>query len=552
MNDSKRKFKSTKRRGKGKSTYSDQRRSDKVSKPSDETEFTDKTGRTDNDVSWYAPSDQLLRDSCSISFADSLGLPVKGLSLRSDANKVVIPGIMALEYIPYIGGNGAAVSPINQAALSLYSYVNYGNSRNTKYDPSDLMMYILGMDSAYSFHAWMMRVYGIAKLYSQVNRYYPLTLLQSIGVDPSIITNLADFRAYINSYAWKLGSFFVPNSIPYINRHVWLNSNVFKDSPQSKSQTYMFSQRAFHVWNETGSVEHPGSECRIEYLPDTAMKYADIVTFGDKIVNNLLASQDIGIMGSDIKMAFGEGQLIQMGTMSEDYVVVPVYNPEVMPQIHNATALGEPVSAESSGGSIYQRDGVIFQDLAFEANSISSDGTKFRNYYVDSAINDHVFLDSPYENPTPGDVMIMTRLHSRVKYNGSDSLPVDTAGSEVVLRFKIYTTIHPATGLSNALEFNSSNVIVGDSAVPYDKTLRNAGYASEVNAFNMHPMIICGGTSSPEYKVNDTTLYDLVRFYEYTTYTSTSVEDLYIINDIAMQGLFAVPQFGTFYPRNVK
>lgn len=549
MNGNKRR-KNTKTRRSNK--FKDSRRSNEVRDNRPENEFEDKTGRTDNDVSWYAPSDQLLRDACSIGFADSLGLPVKGLKLGSHVPDDDVPGIMALNYIPYIGSNGSAVSPINQAALALYSYVNYGNSRNTKYDPSDMMMYILGMDSAYSFHSWMMRIYGVAKLYSQVNRFYPITLLQSLGVDASIISNLADFRAYINSYAWKLGSFFVPNSVPYINRHVWLNTNVFKDTPNAKSQTYVFSQRAFHVWNPTGKVETPGSACNIEYLPDTLMSFSDIVAFGDKIVNNLLASQDIGIMGSDIKMAFGEGQLIQMGTMSEDYVVVPVYNPEVMPQIHNATALGEPSSAESSRGDIYQRDGIIYQDLKFEANVIGSNSKTYRNYYVDSKINDHVFLDSPYESPNPGDVMIMTRLHARTKYDGSDALLIDTAGSEIVTRFLIYSKIKPEDGTSIPLGFASSNVWVNKSATPYSEVVANASLASKVSAFNMHPLIMCAGTKSENYTTADSSITDEIVYFELNNYTSTSVADLYVMNDIAMQGLFAVPQFGTFYPRNVK
>lgn len=549
MNDNKRR-KNTKTRRTNRSK--DSRRSNEVKDKRPEYELEDKAGRTDNDVSWYAPSDQLLRDACSISFADSLGLPVKGLKLGNQKPDDKLPGIMSLQYLPYIGSNGSAVSPINQAALALYSFVNYGNSRNTKYDPSDMMMYILGMDSAYSFHAWMMRIYGVSKLYSQLNRYYPITLLQSLGVDASIISNLADFRAYINSYAWKLGSFFVPNSIPYINRHVWLNTNVFKDTPNVKSQTYVFSQRAFHVWNSTGKVETPGSACSIEYLPDTLMKFSDIVNFGDKIINNLLASQDIGIMGSDIKMAFGENQLIQMGTMSEDYVVVPIYNPEVMPQIHNATALGEPISGESSRGDIYQKDGIIYQDIAFEATAQAGGSTKYRNYYVDSKVNDHVFLDSPYESPNPGDVMIMTRLHSRLKFDGSDALQVDTAGSELVTKFVIYNSINPENGTSIPLGFASSNIWVGQATQPYTEILENASLASRVNAFNMHPLIMCAGTTSENYTTTDGSVTPEVTFFELNNYTATSVADLYVINDIAMQGLFAVPQFGTFYPRNVK
>lgn len=83
----------------------------------------------DNDIAWYNKNPELLKASCSVSFGQRAGFKL-GMEKTP-----TIPGVMSLYWVPSIGtGNPSRIAQDN-----LYSYVVHANSRNTSYDPVDLM-----------------------------------------------------------------------------------------------------------------------------------------------------------------------------------------------------------------------------------------------------------------------------------------------------------------------------------------------------------------------------------------------------------------------------
>lgn len=244
------------------------------------------SGCGSNDPSWYTQNSQLALDAGRLSFTWPLGAPIDltGGRYSTSAIDISIPGVMALTLIPSIGISKDNSSPINTAARNIYSFVRHANSGHANYDSPDLMMYLLAMDSLYSVYAYMARAYGVLSLYAQRNRYLPEMLVTAMGLDYSdFLGNLANFRYFINTCAVKIGSLCAPNSMPYYARHQWIYSGVYADSPDPKSQLYMYVPAGFWQYNETsgaGLLEFQAMD------PSGGMTFAELQT----LVNGMIAA----------------------------------------------------------------------------------------------------------------------------------------------------------------------------------------------------------------------------------------------------------------------
>lgn len=477
-----------------------------------------------NDPSWYNASNQLVIDACSIGFATPLGLP-----LHVHGGDYNIPGIMRLDYIPSIGLSQNNTSPINMAAQSIYSYVNYANSRNTSYDRTDMMMFLLAMDSAYSYLSFLKRIYGIARLYSATNRYLPVSVLQSMGLDPyNIVGNLNDLRATINTFAAKLGSFFVPAKFTYLQRHAWMNYNVFSDSDKPfKSQIYYYYQQGYYKYDETTSAN--GTSLIYTPMPvqTGGLRLADLIGFGNQLLDPILNSQDVGIMGSDMLKAFGESGLVKMNTIDENFTIDIVYSPEVLTQIQNTVAVGN-VQISQHIADITQDNtaGTIIQTLKA---TDAYDG--FSNAAIAGSAN--YFINMPMVNPSPDDVMVATRNMSWISRDN-----LIHSGSEVVTNMTVFSD---PTDVSKNIKFGTSCIITGKQE--FDAFVKYSEILGAITPFNMHPRLLMGahiGTGVDALVVKTQIVCD------FENYTPLPVIDLQKMHEVALLSMFNVPQYGTF------
>lgn len=149
-----------------------------------------------NAYSWYSHFPQFTKDAGTLAF----GIPL-GQTITRGSDKVQIPGILSLRYLPTIGYSADNTSPINRSAIRLYTHIRNIQKAAAKYDPADLMMYLMALDSCYSFWAMLRRAYGTAQLYTPVNKYYPRNLLNVQGIANEVADDLAALRAYINKFA---------------------------------------------------------------------------------------------------------------------------------------------------------------------------------------------------------------------------------------------------------------------------------------------------------------------------------------------------------------
>lgn len=91
-----------------------------------------------------------------------------------------------------------------------------------------------------------------------------------------------------------------------------------------------------------------------------AITLTEIIANGNRMLNALISSEDIGIMSGDILKAYGSENMMKVSSIGEDFRIEPVYSKEVLTQINSATLLGpvlDPVSLnikQTSNGFIYQ------------------------------------------------------------------------------------------------------------------------------------------------------------------------------------------------------
>lgn len=318
--------------------------------------FEDEKGRFQNrfsgkanDPMWYAQNPSLLRDAASFPY----GWPV-GNRLQLDAGANIdagsIPGVMAFYVSPSFGKADSENDPINMAARNIYAYVRHANSGHTNYDAPDLMLYLLAMDSVYSYHSFLKRVYGLARAYTPINRYYPKALLHAMGIDyDDVMANLAQLRYGINVLQAKFNSMRIPNSMSYMARHMWMYTNIYQDGDTDKCQTYFYTPHSFYTYgyDEDGSGMLKYTEFMKGFTAGNLYTVQDLLDFGNALINPILSSEDMGIMSGDILKAFGAGNLVSLTPVDTDYMVLPEYNTEVLSQMENVSMIGYAVAGSA-------------------------------------------------------------------------------------------------------------------------------------------------------------------------------------------------------------
>nr|AVX53649.1 putative capsid [Marmot picobirnavirus] len=393
--------------------------------------------RPAQDPRWHAKSDALLRDTTSFTWADAVGSPLQwNFSRQPDqiagsntpepyndhyvnnaigAGAYAVPGAIVMHYAPVIGGSNYGTSAINIATRAYYDVLRQANSGATTMDPPDVFMYLWGMTNCYLIYEEMLRVYGYLRSYQIFNKYMPDTLLRAAGYDvQSFQQNLAQFRAEINLFAWKLGSRCVPADIDLISFYTNLERNIILDAETAKAQMYMWQADTFYLWHE----EQGEFQAVAAPYAQHVTTYSELIQFANELLEPVLNSQDFRTVSGDIWKAFGKENLFSVSPISEDYTVVPIYDTNWRAQIENAFFIGSP-----NIGNIVQivptdlqQQPYIAQELSFAPNRApghSGPGTIQRHldvYQGECVFNRNKILNVHAETPDPGLIIDATRF----------------------------------------------------------------------------------------------------------------------------------------------
>lgn len=484
-----------------------------------------------NDPDWYLGSQQLAKDVASFSFNNRVGGPIllNGEALTSGSG--AMPGVMSILTTPSVGwsgGQGDPTSPVNFAATALYTDVRHMNSGHANYERTDLMMYILGVDSLYSYISWLTRIYGCLRRFSQVNSYVGDALVQSMGVDAtSVRENYAQLRAQINLLIPRVNRLCVPKTFKYFLRHAWMYQNIYKDEDVDKAQLYMYNPAfLFEYGLDTNNVGclYPYSVCATHngtsIVPRTnstnPLTFNDLKNIGERLLSSLNSHEDIGIISGDIKKCYGDDGLWTMSYLEENYETPIVFSEEVLAQIHNTEFAGLfPVRGTAEGEwvkgldclSVTQSTGIGFPGMIHQPTFYSAQHLAYT----------HIF--DYWKNDVPPEmVLVGSRNMIASKYNryANGGFYTDVySGSEIPLCAVVFC--YDGTGTLNATQHYTS------------ATANGANITFTVQRFNEYPRC---------YTMNSGALNSIAG--EFSNYTTMSQNDVMDMHTTALLSLFGV------------
>lgn len=552
-------FKQSSSRAKGSTSSYDN--DDKCSKKFDDR-ITKSTSF--NDPAWYGMDQSLLRDSASVPFVYPMGAPVStGMALKS---QVTVPGICAMELCPTTGFSVEPNSPINIAANSLYTFVRHANSGSRNYDSPNLMMYILAAADVFSYINFLQRVYGVAMLYNQMNRYIPEGLLKAMHVDAkSVRDNLANFRYGINVLINKASSLAVPANIPLFRRKAFIYSNIYKEGMSLKDQLYMFVPAGFYQYADPANLNFvpfvPGqliihtaqgsTVSDFNVADHTEFTYSDLLNYGMDLLSTLFGSEDMGIMNGDILKAYGSEGILKLQELPENYSIDFVFDIAVLEQMKNAYAVELTYASSNTDAPniIFRRDSftkvntkVTYNLPFFESNKSVIFGPYIvsrpcvRNNDIDSG---NKWITTQSEVVTPDLVMENSRL-----------IPSITTSSELKSGFLAVNAMTEVLVDTHYYQMNVDNTDLESTHfhvayITYDKTVDRIPSATDlcrVNAFRFHPFMymIQQTNTSP-------VTYDVQLYSNIDNYTICDNDVIFRLNQTALMSLLNVPSVAKAY-----
>lgn len=323
---------------------------------SDKGVYPVKTGSRDNDPSWYIPNGQIAADVASLPTVIRNGSPINNnstASLTSQSSSVTyVPGVMVLYTIPMFGSAEDNYSQLNVASTAFWQELRRAKSGRIYYEKNNSMMYLIAVGNLYSFYSFVTRLYGFMGEFSSLNAYTPKTIVKAMGVNfDDIDQNLANFRTWINQFAYKVQAIPAPNVTDYITRQIFMYESIYMDANSEKSQWYMYTPYGFYQYSEGTSTSAQGS-LTLKPLPcftkgvsqgmnqANLMSANDIMEYGNALYQAIITSQDMSqYIPTDILNAFGTN-IYTLNPIAENFQTKPVYNAEVLSQFENAYIYG--------------------------------------------------------------------------------------------------------------------------------------------------------------------------------------------------------------------
>jgi hypothetical protein len=258
------------------------------------------------------------------------------------------PGIMVSNFIPGPGPSYDAHSAVNIAGHAEMAIIrSYNSGAINNYDQASLVILSTVVDSAYMWHALLMRMYGTIRKFHAMNRYMPQALVEAQGFNYAEMESEQQRLVFlINRLAYSLNTIYLPK-MPIFDRHRWLCSKVFREGNSEKTQLYIPKPYGLYFLDEFNLSKDPGS-ARAKFCPWTSMHGGDTPTsyqltiknvedITDRMINQLLQSSAVAIISGDVKKAYGEN-VLKAPEIDDNYTVDIDYDVSYLHCVHNATA----------------------------------------------------------------------------------------------------------------------------------------------------------------------------------------------------------------------
>lgn len=313
-----------------------------------------------NDFSWYSKYPSLLNAAASLPYPYRPGMNLPMGSMRgaqTNASTVEytdvslrVPGVLRINWAPSVGQSTLPTDPASIVGKEVYAAVRKVFSGSIDADAPDFVMYLLALDSLFSYIGGLKRVYRTLTAWSSDNFQTPDTLLLALGCNSVSISNLrtnaADLLRCINELVLQSRKFRCPAIMDLFNRHYWLNDNVYTDAPTINSQFYVFRQTYYLKLNSSAAI--PGSSTvtaagltavSSPISASSNLTVKSLYDFGIGLIQALDAWDDCYMISGYLMRAFEGTASFVVDELDVSDSLTPVYVEEVLMQIENARSV---------------------------------------------------------------------------------------------------------------------------------------------------------------------------------------------------------------------
>ena len=397
------------------------------------------TGR--NDFSWYNRNPALTVAAASVPYPYRPGMQLPPILTDIDEpNRLQgfdIPGVMALNWIPSVGTSNSPTDPASIAAKEVFAKVRSVFSGSIEADPPDFIIYLLALDSIFSYIGSLKRIYRVLNGYSPMNYQTPDALLNAMGIPKA---NIPAWRAdktllwqQINTLIGMTQKFKCPAVFDIFNRHYWMNDNVYTDDASANSQFYVFKQYSVCKYAVTGT---PAVGC-LQQIPATiGVNPTAAFNFARSLIDALASSDDAYIISGYLTRAYEGFPVFVVDELKADETFSPLYVPEVLSQIENSTTVCGAGATNDVVTKILE-SALITQNPS--TNSIVSNPLGYSSNLVSTMTP---LISIRAEVPSVVDTVEATRLSAYMDYSqpavDTNYHPVD-CGTELPLFWRYYS-----------------------------------------------------------------------------------------------------------------
>lgn len=307
----------------------------------------DKPYKGHNNIAWRTADETMTELVARLPFglASGLGQEVNEDRSGNTTTTIRTPGILSIRTRLTAGGVSGASgynTAINLASRKLYSYIRHANSGSKNYEAADLSMYLLSIQHALGLLGWIQRLYRIVNMYSVTNRYTPVQLMRTMGVDPDdFIANQPQLKYLIAWFGRAVGALAFPD-LRIMHASYEAYKWIIRDADSPKEQFYIIDSAGFAKYDPVlttvgGGVTYTTSTPWAN--PNSPISFQTLYLYVHEIMDVLLSDEDIGIISGDILKAYRDSGLFQVEAFGEYDVFIK--DDEVLQQIHNCHVVPE-------------------------------------------------------------------------------------------------------------------------------------------------------------------------------------------------------------------
>lgn len=482
---------------------------DSRSRNSDREDFCDSTnGRGRNDLSWYTRYPNLLQAAGSFPYPYRPGMTldlgsIQFTATNVDQREITIPGVMVLDWMPSIGKSNLATDPASIMAKEIYAKVRQVYSGSLEADAPDYVVYLMALDSIFTYIAWLKRLYRVINVWTPENYALPDYVLYGMTLTDadiqSLRTNRTQLWQLINELVLQSRKFTCPASMDIFNRHYWMSDNVYTDDMMINSQFYMFNLKAVYKYSPVNmTTGDPGPGLVMTPMPTWVRPSSGPITptslyeFGRGLIDALVAWDDAYTINGYLRRAYENDPQFVVDELPLDQPFNPVYVEEVLMQIENSNTIpaGSSISPTNIGSFNVSQNPLTNAVVSNPSYSIAS--TEASGFVKGEGWNVKPILSIRSQTPQVADNVIASRLHAAVIKTGSTTSAVSfdiVAATEIPIQWRMVLD-GPASYNSYLVQQYISvdeTAKMGVTEKYFSNTLR---FMLDMEQFDWHPLCL--------------------------------------------------------------